>query len=225
MPVRRPRRAARPPLDREQIVDATLRIVDAEGAEALSLRRLAETLGVTPMSIYWHVRDKGELLELVGHAVFLEMEIPVTQGDWRAQLRDVHRSMFAGFLRHPNTADILIGRARFGPGGLALFERIVTILLGAGFSPESAWDAYQSLYVFTLGSMATASRTPDFREIQTQGLLYMLSLPADRFPSIRAVAPVIGGRSLDEQFEIGLDVQIEGIAARLAPIRTSKTSR
>lgn len=213
---RRPKRAARPPLDREQIVRAALRIVDAEGVEALSLRRLADALGVTPMSIYWHVRDKAELLELVGHTVLAEIEIPLARGDWREQLRDVHRSMFLGLLRHPNTVDVLIGRARYGAGGLALFERILTILLGAGFSPESAFDAYLSLYLFTLGSMANASRTPEFREVQRQGVLYMLSLPVDRFPSIRAVAPVIGHRSPDAQFEIGLDVQIEGIAAHLA---------
>ena len=217
VPARRPRRAARPPLSREQIVGAALRLVDAEGVEALSLRRLAEALGVTPMSIYWHVRDKAELLELVGHAVLLEIVIPASRGDWRDQLRDVHQSMFAGFLRHPNTGEVLVGRARFGAGGLALFERILTILLDAGCSPESAWDAYQSLYVFTLGSMATASRSPEFRAIQGQGLQYMLSLPVDRFPSICTVAPVIGGRSLDDQLEIGLDIQIEGIAARLAP--------
>src|SRR5512134_2667554 len=66
---RRPRRAARPSLDRTQIVAAALRIVDEEGAEALTLRRLAETLGVTAMSLYWHVRDKAELLELVGQVV------------------------------------------------------------------------------------------------------------------------------------------------------------
>lgn len=218
---RRPRRAARPPLDREQIVAAALRIVDAEGVEGLSLRRLAEGLGVTAMSIYWHVRDKAELLELVGQAVLAEIEIPSVRGDWKDQLRDVHRSMLAGVLRHPNTADVLIGRSRFGAGGLALFERILGCLLAAGFTPDAAFDAYSSLYLFTLGFTATASRSPEFREIQRQGVLYMLSLPVDRFPSIRAVAPVIGRRSLEEQFELGLDIQIEGIAARLAPEASS----
>jgi AcrR family transcriptional regulator len=214
---RRPRRSARPPLDRDQIVAAALRIVDAEGIDALSLRRLADALGVTAMSIYWHVRDKAELLELVGHAVLAEVEIPPVRGDWREQLRDVHVAMIGALQRHPNTVDILIGRARFGAGGLALFERILASLLGAGFSTEAAFDAYSSLYLFTLGFMATSNRTPEFREIQREGLLYMLTLPEDRFPSIRAVAPVIGRRSMEDQFAIALDIQIEGIAARLAP--------
>ena len=210
------RRRGGAPLDRDRIVAAALAIVDARGVEALSFRRLADDLGVTPMAIYWHVRGRVELLEIVGQRVLAEMEVPEPRGDWRDQLRDIHRAMFAGFMRHPNTAEILIGRARFGAGGLRLFERILTILLEAGLSPTAAFDGYQSLYGFTLGSMAMASRTPEFREIQRQGVMYMASLPESRFPSIRAVVPTIGLRSLDEQFEIGLDIQVEGIAARLA---------
>jgi AcrR family transcriptional regulator len=212
---RRTRRTARPPLDRGRIVDTALGIIDADGIDGLTFRRLADSLGVTPMSIYWHVADKAELLELVGHAVLAAVEVPARHGDWRDQLRDVHRSMFASLLRHPNTTDILVGRARFGPGGLALFERILSILLDAGFTPEAAFDAYQSTYLFTLGFMATSSRSQEFLDIQRQGLAYMLSLPVEQFPSIRAVAPVIGHRPRDEQFEIGLDVVIEGIAASL----------
>jgi AcrR family transcriptional regulator len=214
-PRKRRARAARPPLDRERIVATGLTIVDTDGAEALTVRRLADALGVSPMSIYWHVTDKAELLRLIGEAVLDEVEIPPPAGDWRKQLHDIHRSMLGTVLRHPNTVDILIGRARFGAAGLTLFERILSILLGAGFSPEAAFDAYQSLYLFTLGFSAVSGRNPEFREGQRQGLLYMRSLPKDRFPSIRTVAPVIGGRSPGEQLEIGLDVVIEGIAARL----------
>jgi hypothetical protein len=169
------------------------------------------------MSLYWHVTDKAELLELVGHAVFDGIEVPPADGDWRAQLRDVHVAMLKGLLLHPNTADILVGRARYGAGGLALFERILAILLAAGCTPAAAFDAYQSLYLFTLGFITTSSRSPEFREAQRQGVVFMLSLPASRFPSIAAVAPTIGRRSIQEQFEIGLDVVIAGLAARLAP--------
>ncbi len=190
--------------------------MDSEGIEALSLRRLADDLGISAMSIYWHVRDKSELLELVGHAVLAEIQMPEPRGDWREQLADVHRAMLEGLLRHPNTVDVLIGRARFGPGGLALFERILSILLNAGFTPEAAFDAYSSLYLFSLGFMATSSRTPEFTEVQRQGLMYMLTLPIESYPAIREVAPVIGKRSLEEQFELDLAIEIEGIAKCLA---------
>jgi AcrR family transcriptional regulator len=214
-PRKRRSRAVRPPLDRGRIVAAGLRIVDEDGIEAFSLRRLADSLGVSPMSIYWHVADKAELLRLIGEAVLDEVEMPEAKGDWRGQLRDVHRSLLWTVIQHPNTTNIVIGQARFGAAGITLFERILSILLRAGFSPEAAFDAYQSLYLFTLGFSAVAGRSAEFREVQRQGLVYMLGLPEDRFPSIRTVAPVIGRRSLEEQFEIGLDVVIEGIGARL----------
>lgn len=214
---RRARRGARPHLDRDRIVAAGLRVVDAEGIAALTFRRLADDLGVTAMSLYWYVADKAELLELVGQAVLATIEIPPARGDWRQQLRDVHRAMLAGFLHHPNTGDLIIGRARYGPAGLALFERILSILLAAGFDPQAAFDAYDSLYLFTLGFMATSSRSPEFIEIQRQGARYMLTLPAESFPSIRAAAPTIGARTLEERFETALDVVVEGIAGRLAP--------
>jgi AcrR family transcriptional regulator len=214
-PKRRAGRGTRPPLDRERIVTAALAIVDADGVDALSLRRLADDLAVTPMSLYWHVADKAELLELVGQAVLAEIDLPEPAGDWKAQLRDVHRAMFDVFLRHPNAAELAAGRARFGPDGLAAFERILEILLGQGATPESAFDAYQSLYLFMLGFLATSSRTPSFMQAQREGWAYMASLPEDRFPAIRAVVPVIGRRPRDEQLEIGLGVVIEGISARL----------
>ncbi len=211
---RRARRGPSPQLDRERIVAAALRIVDEDGIAALSLRRLAGDLHVTPMSIYWHVTDKAELLELVGHAVLAGIELPERTGDWMDQLREVHRAMLVAFLRHPNTTDLLVGRARFGPGGIATFERILAILLDAGFTPEGAFDAYQSLYLFTLGFMATSTRSPEFVAVQRAGAAYMASLPVERFPAIRAVTPIIGRRSLDEQFEVGLDTVIRGLAAR-----------
>jgi AcrR family transcriptional regulator len=216
-PERGPRRRRASALDRDLIVAEALRIVDEEGIDALSFRRLADALGVTPMSIYWHVADKAELVELVAHVVMGGVELPERVPDWREDLHAVHRAMFQGFLRHPNAADILAGRARFGAPGLRMFERILATLLDAGFTPEAAFDAYQSLYLFTLGFVTTAIRTPEFRQGQADGLAYMATLPVGRFPSIRAVVPVIGRRSLDEQARIGLDIVIAGLEERLGP--------
>ena len=214
-PGRRHRRASHPGLNRERIVEAGLRLVDAEGVEALSLRRLAIELGVTPMAVYWHVRDKAELLDRIGERVLEMVEVPPAEGDWRRQLRDVHRAMLGPLLEHPNSVELMVGRARFGPAGIALFERILEVLRGAGLSPTAAFDAYQSLYLFQLGFTATARRSPEFRAIQAQGAGYLRSLDAEAFPAIAEVAPVIGARPLAEQYEVGLDVLIEGIGVAL----------
>jgi AcrR family transcriptional regulator len=211
----RRRRSARSPLDRERIVAAALRIVDTDGVVALSIRRLAADLGTSPMAVYWHIRDKEELLDLIGEAVIESIELPAPTGDWQEQLRDVHRAMLDAVLRHPNTADLMIGRARYGRAGIQLFERLLTILLEAGLDPRSAFDAYQSLYLFLLGYVATASRTPAFIAAQRDGITYLGSLSPAVVPSISSVVPYIGSRVPREQFEVGLDVVIAGIAARL----------
>jgi AcrR family transcriptional regulator len=213
----RRRRPPQAPLDRDRIVEAALAIVDRDGVEGLSIRRLAADLGASPMAVYWHVRDKAELLDLVGERVLEQIRIPDPAGDWREQLRDVHHAMLEAVVRHPNTADLMIGRARYGRAGITLFERLLSILIGAGLDPASAFDAYQSLYLFLLGYIATASRTPAFIEAQRQGVDYLRSLDATTFPSIAAAAPHIGSRVPREQFKLGLDVVIEGIAARLLP--------
>jgi AcrR family transcriptional regulator len=215
-PTRRRRRGSHPALDRALIVEAGLRLVDAEGVEALSLRHLATELGVTPMAVYWHVHDKAELLDLIGERVLEGIEVPPADGDWRRQLRDVHLAMLRPLLEHPNAVDLMVGRARFGAAGVTLFERILAILLGAGLDRRAAFDAYQSLYLFQLGFTATARRSPAFREVQREGAVYLHSLDPARFPSIAAVAPAIGSRSLAEQYEVGLDVVIAGIHAALA---------
>jgi TetR/AcrR family tetracycline transcriptional repressor len=167
------------------------------------------------MAMYWHVRDKAELLDLIGERVLAEVHVPPADGDWRAQLREVHLAMLGPLLEHPNAVELMIGRARFGPAGIALFERILSILRAAGLSPQAAFDAYQSLYLFQLGFMATARRSPEFREVQRQGALYLRSLDPGRFPAISEVAPVIGMRPPVAQYEVGLDVVVEGIGAAL----------
>jgi AcrR family transcriptional regulator len=214
-PIRRRRRASHPGLDRERIVDAGLRLVDAEGVDALSLRRLAIELDVTPMAVYWHVRDKADLLDRIGERVLESVEVPPAEGDWRRQLRHVHVAMLGPLLEHPNAVELMVGRARFGPAGIALFERILAILRGAGLSPEAAFDAYQSLYLFQLGFTASARRSPEFRAVQAEGAGYLRSLDAGDWPAIAEVAPVIGARTLVEQYEVGLAVVIEGIGAAL----------
>ncbi len=211
----RRRRGPGPALDRDRVVGAALGLVDREGVAALSLRRLAAELGVTPMAVYWHVRDKAELLDLIGERLFEMVEVPPAAGGWRAQLRAIHRAMLVPLLEHPDAVGLMVGRARFGPAGIALFERILSVLLGAGLAPGAALAAYQSLYLFQLGFAATAHRSPAFRAVQVEGAAYLRSLDPAQFPAIATVSPSIGPGSLEEQYAAGLEVVLAGIAATL----------
>ena len=100
--------------------------------------------------------------------------------------------MLVGLLRHPNALDLLIGRARYGAAGVTMSERLLSILLGAGLPPEAAFDAYMALYESLLGFAAVANRTPEFREMQLQGVSYLRSLSAEQFPSIERLGSVSG---------------------------------
>jgi TetR/AcrR family tetracycline transcriptional repressor len=215
-PVRRVRKPMTSPLSREVIVAAALALADEEGLDALTVRRLAERLGVTMMALYWHVRDKAQLLDLVGDAILAEIGLPEPTGRWRDDLRSLFHAARDGLRRHPEAAVLGFGRARYGPSGLAMFERMLSILATAGFDPEEAGLAYMALYTFLRGnwSSETAARADstslgEFRE-------YLASLPAERFPRTVATGPGLFRRDPDAFFDYGLEVVLDGLAARTA---------
>lgn len=210
--VRRVRKPAGSPLSREAIVASAVRLVDEDGLEALTVRRLAERLGVTMMALYWHVRDKAQLLDLVGEAILAEIALPDAGGDWETDLRALTRATRDGLRRHPNGAVLAFGRARYGPSGLALFERLLAILDSAGFAPDEAGLAYMALYTFLRGNwsseaagQAEAASLADYRD-------YLAALPADRFPHALATGPGLFRRGTDDFFEYGLEVVLAGLA-------------
>jgi AcrR family transcriptional regulator len=214
-PVRRVRKPTASPLSRESIVQAALALVDKDGLEALTVRRLGEQLGVTMMALYWHVRDKAQLLDLVGEAALREIALPDRTGDWVEDMRRLMREARAGLHRHPNAAALAFGRARYGPSGLQMFERILAILADAGFDDAAAGLAYMALYTFLRGnwsSEASAQADPaslvEYRE-------YLASLPAGRFPRAAVIGPQLFRRNPDDFFEYGLDVVLVGLARRL----------
>src|SRR6266496_4643293 len=97
----RERAAPRVPLTRESILEAALRVLDRDGMEGLSMRRVAEELGTGPASLYWHVRNKGELLQLLFERVTGEIQLPEPNpARWQDQLRDLARQMRAVMNRH-----------------------------------------------------------------------------------------------------------------------------
>jgi AcrR family transcriptional regulator len=139
---RLPNRAAkrrRDPISREAIVAAAIRLLDAEGLDALSMRRIADELGTGAASLYWHVGSKDGLLDLVFDQVIGELEVPdPVPGQWREQLKDVARAQRAISLRHPYVVRISIGRIPMGPNALRYSERVLAILRAGGLPPRLA---------------------------------------------------------------------------------------
>lgn len=216
-------RRARPQIGPEVIVDAAVRILDTEGYEALTIRHLASELGTGVMTLYWHVRNKDEVLDLVADRVMGEFRVAPAGGDWRARVRDLAESVRTVLLRHPAAVALVDQRPMLGANALRLVEAALGIFRDAGFSDADAAYAYFTVSNYVVGFCAwqtanvrVASRPElERREIATMMLEYAAKLPADRYPNLVATAPQMFGGGLDERFAFGLDCLVDGLAARL----------
>ena len=144
----------REPLNQDRIVQAALAIADAEGLDALTMRRLAVELGAAPMAAYSHFRDKRELLAAVVDAVMAEVELPEVDGRWRKPVRRLAESLRRALLAHPAVMPAVNVHAAGGPATLAVVDRAHGILRGSGFAGEQAVAAVDALYAFTLGAVS-----------------------------------------------------------------------
>jgi AcrR family transcriptional regulator len=140
-------RTERGALDRERVVRVALELLDEVGLDDLSMRRLAERLGVTAASLYWYVRDKSELLDLLADAMSAEMllDLDVSGFSWRAQLEAAGRAFRQLARAHRDAARILAATTPSGPNRLHAIDMLLGVLRGAGFSPEDTADA---AYIF-----------------------------------------------------------------------------
>ena len=233
-PWRRPARVAarRTPLSRNALVEAALRVLDRDGLESLSMRRLGEELGTGAASLYWHVGNKDELLELVLDRVIGEIDLPALgPARWEEQLKDLFRRARQVLKRHGQVARISLGRIPVGPHALEVMEWQFALLREAGLPDPVVAHAgdilalYLGAYAFeeSLGlTPPGGAEMPPEQAVEMIGG-YFASLPPDRFPNVVALAGngalMSGGP--DERFEFGLDLLVRGLAAH-APKRASK---
>ncbi len=204
----------RAPLTAERIVDAALAVVDTEGTSAITMRRIAGDLGVVASSLYAHVRNREELLLLVLDGVMREVGVPELTGQWDADLKAHYTKMQRVLSAHGDIA--LYNFAAFPPTaiGVAITERLLSVLLDVGVPPRVAAWALHRLTIYT---------TADVYEgwhLAHKGLdnwiepvhEYFASLPADRFPAIAGNVDVMLDSDSDGRFELGLDMLISGLA-------------
>jgi AcrR family transcriptional regulator len=155
-----------PTRSREQIVRATVELLDAEGLGGLSMRRLGNRLGSGATSIYWYVANKDDLLELAVDEVMGEIEVPdPAEHGWREAAATVGREMRSMILRHGWIAGLLGTRPTIGPNALRLSDRTIKILLTAGFT--GAEVVYASTLVIS-HAFGTASSQVAWQRTTTQ---------------------------------------------------------
>jgi TetR/AcrR family transcriptional regulator, tetracycline repressor protein len=220
---------AREAVTPDRIADAALRVIDAEGLDALTVRRLAQELGVGTMTLYWYVQNKDEVLDLVSDRMLAGLTFPAPGQDWRVSVREGIFAVRAALLRHARAVPVFVARGSFGPNGMRLIEGSLAVLRSAGFTPDDAADAYFTISNFLSGFCGFETSTLSVRnqpalDMRTYAQMlrqYIDSLPAGSYPNLQAAAARIFGVSLEERFSFGVDSLIAGLEARLAATRTA----
>jgi TetR/AcrR family transcriptional regulator, tetracycline repressor protein len=202
------------------VVDRALALIDAEGLDALTIRRLAVELGVTPMALYWHFSDKDELLDALAEHLFGQVQLSEPEaGPWDRELR-VALAAFMTVLRpHPAAAGLARARILSSRAGLALAERVLGLLDEAGFSAEEAAEiaGYLLAAVVTLVTaepgVGNGGPDPEARDAAVRARqATLLSLPPQQYPHVIAsAAPLTFCANDDAYFARGLDLLVAGV--------------
>jgi AcrR family transcriptional regulator len=212
-------------ITREVVLAAALALIDAEGADALSMRRLARALDRDPMILYRHAPNKAALLDGVTETVLAPLTVDPADPDWAAQLRTVARRYRALALAHPNVVPLLVTRplatplALRPPGTLRPLEDILALLTRAGFSGADALHIYRALFGFLHGHILNELQELVEKPEETDDLLRLglYRLPIGEFPLLRSLAPVLAAYDGAAELERGLDILLAGLAANLTP--------
>jgi AcrR family transcriptional regulator len=222
-------RADKPQLSREAIVEAAIRIVDAEGLDAVSMRRVAQEFGTGAASLYAYVANKEELLDLLVDWVMGEVvdrwpaAVP-TPDNWLGLCRQTLRLTREVLASHRDLAKAFMGRIPFGPNGIRVIEAQLAILRAGGVpDPIAAFAGDllgQFLVVHAIEEDMWRTRFPDADEAgvgkQMQQISdYLANLPKDRFPNVTALAGLMMSREIDgfDRFDLGIEVVMRGLAS------------
>jgi AcrR family transcriptional regulator len=146
----------RAPLSREDIVRVAVKVLDRDGLETFSMRRMAAELGTAATSaLYWRVANKNDLLELAVDEVMGEALVPADEGDWRDQVTVLAQAAYEALWAHPWAPQLLASHAGLGPNYQALAERILTILSSAGFKGAHLDAAVSAVFHYLIGAAVT----------------------------------------------------------------------
>jgi AcrR family transcriptional regulator len=200
----------------DRIVTTALQIVDEDGAEALSMRTLAQRLDSGTATLYRHFSGRADLIAHVVDLVSGSVEVDDAQlraMPWPQACKAVAHSMFEALRRHPNVAPLLAEAVPIGPNAMAARERLIALLLDNGFPPALAARSYATLARYILGFAIQLANPPVAADDARLAQVFH-DLDPNQFPATVKVAdnlPV----PLDEEFAFGLELIIDGLAQEL----------
>jgi TetR/AcrR family tetracycline transcriptional repressor len=218
--------AERTKLSRAAVVGRALELADSDGLDALTIRRLATELGVTPMALYWHFRSKEELIAGLADRVWGEIRTDVDRSaHWSDQLRMMLASLLDVLRAHSSASALLLSSEKLGPSHWQATETTLDILRGAGFDAKHASEIAKSALwtgltlVMSEPGYDTGASSQERAEAMRRKQVELASLPPDRYP--RLVEAAVPMTSCDEgsaefHYRFGVDLFIAGVRA-LAP--------
>jgi AcrR family transcriptional regulator len=209
----RPSAKPRVRLSRDRVLRVAVQIADKNGIESLTMRNLAQRLGVEAMTLYHYVANKDDILKDIVDLVVSEIEAPSEGGDWRAALRRSAISAHQVLLRHPWACSLMMSPARIGPARLRYMESLLGRLREAGFSAEMTHHAYHALDSHILGfTMWEVGYSTGIKELPDSGATLRRQMSLDEYPYLVEHMGQHGKPSRgDGEFRFGLDLILNGL--------------
>jgi AcrR family transcriptional regulator len=214
--------AERTRLTKEVVVERGLALADTEGLDALTIRRLATELGVTPMALYWHFRNKEELLAGLGDEVWRELDTDIDpSAPWHLQLRGLLESLLHVLRSHPSASQLLLEGEKQSDAALVASETALAVLRRGGFDPEHAAEIARSALWTGLMLVMSEGFKPGLTdaeraEAQRQNRVRLALLPPAKFPCLIEAAEPMSSCDPGFHYKFGVDLFIAGVRA-MAP--------
>jgi AcrR family transcriptional regulator len=206
----------RPALSRDRVLSSALAVADAGGIASLTIRSLAEHLGVKPMSVYHYVANKDEILDGIVDLVFGEIELPVAGGDWRSAMSRRADSARTALRRHPWAIGLMESRTAPGPATLRHHDAVIGALRAAGFSVAMTAHAYalidSYIYGFALQEVSLPFNGPETVDDVTEPMLRQF--PKGKYPHFAEMATeyvLQPGYDFGDEFDFGLTVILDAL--------------
>lgn len=201
----------------DQIVDVAVALLESEGLTAVTIRAVAERLGVGAMTLYTYVGTKEGLLAAVANHYLASLELPPAERPWRDRVAGTIRAVHQLFVEIPELASIAASQPLDNIAAFRGAEVVLAALSEAGLSDQQAIDAFDLLASYVVGAtLREASRLANYVP-PGERMRELRRLPEDAFPHVRAMAEPFVARTTASAFDRGLDLLVEAIAHHAAP--------
>ena len=205
-------------INRDAVIEAAVRLAGEEGLEGLSMRKLANLLGIQAMSLYNHVKNREDLLDALVESVVSEYRVPEAGTDWKTAMRDRARSMHDVLLRHNWIVPLLLKRRNSGPNMFRFVNGTLGVLVTAGFSyplADYAWNALDNhIYGYTMQEVNFPIEKDQYAEVAME---YQEQIDTGDYPYLAEMSGMIirGEYSGFHDFDFGLELILDGLERKL----------